>query len=91
MRLAFFTLLFALPAVSAAEGPPRPGPVTAPTFVAAAKPSCSDPFQVRPAGPGKPLAPKRLGELPPADMTLAVVRQVDGCIEPVKVRFGLGR
>ena len=33
---------------------------------------------------------KRLDELPPANMVLAVVREVDGCIDPVIVRYGIG-
>ena len=32
----------------------------------------------------------RLGELPPADLMLAVVREVDGCQEPVVVGQGYG-
>ncbi len=33
---------------------------------------------------------KRLHELPPASLILAVVRNVDGCQEPVIVRYGYG-
>jgi hypothetical protein len=33
---------------------------------------------------------KRLDELPPANLMLAVVREVDGCNEPVVVRYGYG-
>ena len=32
----------------------------------------------------------RLGDLPPGDLQLAVVREVDGCQEPVIVRQGYG-
>jgi hypothetical protein len=37
--------------------------------------------------------PRRLGELPPGDLTLAVLNRVGDCIEPVTVRqgHGLGR
>jgi hypothetical protein len=40
-----------------------------------------------------PLSPvhRKLGELPPGDTLLAVYRQVDGCMEPVIVRYGDGR
>ena len=34
---------------------------------------------------------KRLGELPPGDLLLSVYREVDGCMEPVIVRYGDGR
>ena len=34
---------------------------------------------------------QRLGELPPANQYLAVVRQVGGCPEPAIVRSGIGR
>jgi hypothetical protein len=38
----------------------------------------------------EPAKPKRLGELPSGDLTLAVVNQVGGCMEPVIVRQGFG-
>jgi hypothetical protein len=33
---------------------------------------------------------KQLGELPPGDLHLAVMREVDGCQEPVIVRHDMG-
>jgi hypothetical protein len=33
---------------------------------------------------------RRLGELPPGDLTLAVVNQIGECIEPLIVRQGMG-
>jgi hypothetical protein len=33
---------------------------------------------------------KRLDELPPANLMLAVVREVEGCNEPVVVGYGYG-
>jgi hypothetical protein len=33
---------------------------------------------------------KRLDELPSANLTLAVLREIDGCNEPVVVRYGYG-
>ena len=33
---------------------------------------------------------QNLGELPPGDLTLAVVREVDGCVEPVVVGYDYG-
>jgi hypothetical protein len=38
----------------------------------------------------EPAKPKRLGELPSGDLTLAVVNQVGDCMEPVIVRQGFG-
>ena len=32
---------------------------------------------------------KRLGELPPGNVVLTVVREVDGCAAPVIVRYGV--
>ncbi len=33
---------------------------------------------------------KRLGELPPGNLVLAVVRGINGCPQPVIVRYGIG-
>jgi hypothetical protein len=90
MRLALATLglalVLALPAASSAGAlPPRsPAKATAPARI------CTDAIRSRNAG--SPLAPqlKRLGELPPGDLTLTVVNQVGDCIEPVVVRQGFG-
>jgi hypothetical protein len=48
---------------------------------------------VRPARDRRPARAKRLGELPPGDLTLTVLNRVGDCIEPVTVRqgYGLGR
>lgn len=37
-----------------------------------------------------PSRAQRLGELPAGDLSLAVQRQINGCIEPVIVREGIG-
>jgi hypothetical protein len=34
---------------------------------------------------------RKLGELPPGDVILSVYNQVEGCMEPVIVRYGDGR
>ncbi|HEX8263517.1 MAG TPA: hypothetical protein VF547_11640 [Allosphingosinicella sp.] len=85
MRLALVALL-ALPAASAAEAPLRPTP-------AAATPICRDDLRVRDARSPEARRPRRLGELPPGDLTLTVVNRAGDCIEPVVVRqgYGLGR
>ncbi len=38
----------------------------------------------------KKAVPKRLGELPPGNLILSVVRDVAGCQKPVIVRYGIG-
>ncbi|MEA3010149.1 MAG: hypothetical protein QOJ91_1841 [Sphingomonadales bacterium] len=89
MRLAAFALALTLPAVSSAlpapSKPPHPS-------AHAAIPSrlCGDDIKVRPVrSPDGPKA-KRLGDLPPGDLTLTVVNRVGDCIEPVTVRQGYG-
>jgi hypothetical protein len=86
MRLALVALVLALPAASSAEAPAaRPA-----AKAAAPGRICSDAMRVRQAG--SPAAPqlRRLGELPPGNLTLTVVNQVGDCIEPVVVRQGFG-
>ncbi|HEX8624639.1 MAG TPA: hypothetical protein VF782_06110 [Allosphingosinicella sp.] len=100
MRLAFLALALTLPAASAAEAPAspafagasnamaRPSPRAANAFV----PSriCGDDMKPRHARTPNLSKPRRLGELPPGDLTLAVVNRVGDCIEPVIVRQGYG-
>ena len=59
-----------------------------------AGPICQD---VRPesavGSPGEPsrdARPKRLDELPPANLVLTVLRSENGCTAPVIVRYGFG-
>jgi hypothetical protein len=86
MRLALAALVFTFPATSAAEGPaPRPA-----AKVAAPARICPDDMRMRNARSPEPVRLKRLGELPPGDLTLTVVNQVGGCIEPVVVQQGIG-
>lgn len=86
MRLALVALAFALPAASSAEAPvpPTAGPAAVPARF------CSDDMRVRDAR--SPQAPqlRRLGELPPGDLTLTVFNRVGDCIEPAVVRQGIG-
>jgi len=89
MRIATAALLLFLPAASSAEAPPAP-PAVEGMKAAGAPRLCTDPFRLRPARPAGKAEPKRLGELPPADLTLAVLDRVDGCIEPRTVRQGIG-
>jgi hypothetical protein len=39
---------------------------------------------------GKPLQPRRLTELPPANAYSAVYRHIGGCEAPIVVKFGVG-
>ena len=100
MRLAFLALALTLPAASPAQAPTPPasaGPSrsTVPDLPRAAGsfvPSriCGDDLGPRHARTPEPAKPRRLGELPPGDLTLAVVNRVGDCIEPVTVRQGYG-
>jgi hypothetical protein len=93
MRLAFLALALALPAQSSALPAASPSAASAPQRLAAgAVPSrfCRDDLKVRPIrSPDRPTA-RRLGELPPGDLTLTVLNRVGDCIEPVTVRQGYG-
>lgn len=94
MRLAFLALASTLPAASSAlpPAPPASG-VSAPDQSARSPmPSrfCRDEMKVRPVRSPEGMGVKRLGELPPGDLTLAVVNRVGDCIEPVTVRQGYG-
>ena len=40
---------------------------------------------------GKPLSPRKLTELPPANAYLAVYRHIGHCEAPIVVKYGVGR
>ena len=89
MRLAFLALALTFPAASSAlpaAAPPSQAPA-ANRFESGTMPSrfCSDDMKVRPIRSPEGARPKRLGELPPGDLTLAVLNRVGDCIEPVTV------
>jgi hypothetical protein len=86
MRLALVVVALTLPAVTAARAPAPPKANQA----AALAPLCGQKLKVRPARPGEGVRAKRLGELPPGDLTLTVLNRVGDCIEPVTVRQGYG-
>ena len=100
MRLAFLALASTLPAASSAEAPASPSFVGASRSAAPSLPRpanafvpsriCGDDMKPRHARTPDPAKPRRLGELPPGDLTLAVVNRVGDCIEPVTVRQGYG-
>ena len=87
MRHLLLAAALVLPTGSALAGPREP--IAQPSKFAGARIDCMS-GRVRHAdGPQKPRA-NRLGDLPPGDLQLAVVREVDGCQEPVIVRQGYG-
>lgn len=87
MRLALVALVLTFPAASSAEIPARSVTRAA---AAALAPICGQDLKVRPIRPREGLRAKRLGELPPADLTLTVLNRVGDCIEPVVARQGYG-
>lgn len=93
MRLAFLALALTFPAASSALPAAPPSAAPAPHRLAdSAMPSrlCAGDMKVRPIrAPDGPKA-RRLGELPPGDLTLTVLNRVGDCIEPVIVRQGYG-
>jgi len=82
MRLAPVALALVLPTAAAAEAPPPPKGAKASL--------CRDAFKVQPARNPDAARARRLGELPPGDLTRAVLNPVDGCLEPITVRHGHG-
>lgn len=79
MRPISALVLLALPL--AAGAPPAPP---------AGKPICREPGPVDAAQAGRPARFRRLGDLPPANAVLAVLRTENGCSKPVIVRYGIG-
>lgn len=93
MRLAFLALALTYPAASSAlpAAPQSPAPA-AQRFESGTMPSrfCRDDMKVRPIRSPESARPKRLGDLPPGDLTLTVLNRVGDCIEPATVRQGYG-
>ena len=76
-------MLIAVMAAAAAAGTPAPA--------TGAGPICPDAHPELAAEEPWPEAKlKRLDELPPANLILTVLREEDGCIVPVIVRYGIG-
>lgn len=88
--LALLATVLVVPASGLAE-PRRATPPEA-SAAPAARIDCLN-SQVRHAGPAGPGGPRSrtLGELPPGNLHLAVVREVAGCQEPVIVGYDVGR
>ena len=84
--------------VSATTEPPQPPAGAKPQSVPfqsvraglGAKQDCPGNPEVRMGDSASEAEFSRLGELPPGALSLAVVREVDGCAQPVVVRYGYG-
>ncbi|HEX8191712.1 MAG TPA: hypothetical protein VF552_02325 [Allosphingosinicella sp.] len=90
MRLAPFMLAALLPAASSAAQTTAPAraPVASPASLGTG--TCLRDLRRDATGPAATSRPRRLGELPPGDLQLTVMREVDGCREPVIVRQNFG-
>lgn len=96
MRMIAAATLILLP-LSASAAPSQPES-PAPSAARANAPALCAPFArtQRAQGTGAavlvqpPSRAQRLGELPAGDLSLSVQRQINGCIEPVIVREGVG-
>jgi hypothetical protein len=54
--------------------------------------TCSKPTSHYAVKPGEPLKPRKLTDLPPGNMYVAVYRRdTDGCENPIVVKYGVGR
>jgi hypothetical protein len=69
----------------APSGPSARTPSAPPPSLGTGKGPCRFDDLRRHARATPPVA-RRLGDLPPGDLELAVMREVDGCLEPVIVR-----
>ncbi len=93
MRILILAAAFALPAGSSAAQPAQSAPARIlgnPAKFAGARLDCVANRVQHAVQPWQKPALNRLGELPAGDLHLAVMRQVEGCQEPVIVRQGFG-
>jgi hypothetical protein len=91
MRLLILAAALAAPSSSPASPQPAAPPAarTLPPPGLVTGRDCRRPETVIARTPAAPQG-KSLGELPPADMMLAVYNEVDGCMEPRVIRYGVG-
>lgn len=89
MRLLAAALLAALPATAGAVAFQK-GPIIkgGPPLSAADCPKTTSYYAF---DPSKPVKPRKLGELPPANAYAAVLRHDGRCEVPVIIRYGIGR
>jgi hypothetical protein len=93
-----FALVTLLSATTSAAAPPAEAPAGSAPAAERVLPGgrgdgreCRNRFQVTPADTLAPPGPRVLTDLPPGDTVLAVYKEVEGCMEPVIVRYGDGR
>jgi hypothetical protein len=89
MRIPLVMLAACLSAVSSAAPPTTGAPATRSLPPPGSAGPCRFDDLRRHAAPATAEA-RRLGELPPGNLELAVVREEGGCITPVIVRYGIG-
>lgn len=86
MRLALALLALALPTAASTH----PGAPTDASRTPAAGRICADDLKVKPVKTHGGVHPRKLGDLPPGDLTLTVLNRVGECLEPVVIREGYG-
>ena len=87
MYLPFFLLAVLAPAASTGE---QPVPAPAPAATAPSQSAEICPRDLLREASAAPARARRLGELPPGDLQLTVIRRVGECHEPVIIRQGFG-
>jgi hypothetical protein len=93
MRILILAAALALPAGSSVAQPTASAPARDlgnPTKFSGARLDCVANRVQHAVQPWQKPAYNRLGELPPGDLHLAVMREVGGCQEPVIVRHDIG-
>ena len=85
MRVAILAATLVLAGAPAAAQPVAPGQ---PRSVSPGRDCYGSIFRY--ADENKKTRPQRLGELPPGNLILGVVRDIAGCQRPVVVRYGIG-
>ena len=93
MRIRPIVLAVFVSAASSAAAPPASPSAPAAAPAPAQTPGTGAPCRfddLRRHADGASVRPRRLDELPPGDLQLAVYREVDGCMEPVIVRHDFG-
>jgi hypothetical protein len=92
LLIAATLLLFPIGSSSAQHRPPAsPVPFSATTPGTPSGDRICERAPVRHAEAMGPLRASRLGDLPPGDLHLALLREVDGCPEPVIVGYNFGQ
>lgn len=91
MRIRPIVLAVFLSATTSAAQPPQPEPAAREPLTGSTATGGPCRFaDLRRHATGDRAQAQRLGDLPPGDLELAVVRSFDGCMMPVIVRQGFG-